>query len=81
MVPIAGKGLGEGDGSNVDCNYGVGLWGDVLGADFEDMATGANHPVTGQTAIPRGEWQSADGKISKPFQVRIVRPAGKSFKQ
>jgi hypothetical protein len=56
LVPIAGKGLGEGDGSNVDCNYGFGLWGDVLGADFEDMATGANHPVTGKTAIPRGEW-------------------------
>ncbi|HEY5920561.1 MAG TPA: LamG-like jellyroll fold domain-containing protein [Kofleriaceae bacterium] len=56
LVPIAGKGLGEGDGSNIDCNYGFGFWGDVLGADFEDMAAGANHPVTGKTAIPRGEW-------------------------
>lgn len=56
LVPIATKGLGEGDGSNIDCNYGFGFWGDVLGADFEDMATGANHPVTGTTAIPRGEW-------------------------
>src|SRR5574338_1155486 len=56
LVPIAGKGLGEGDGSNVDCNYGFGFWGDVLGADFEDMATGANHPVIGHTALPRGEW-------------------------
>src|SRR5687768_10034152 len=56
LVPIAGKGLGEGDGSNVDCNYGFGFWGDVLGADFEDAATGANHPVTGKTAIARGEW-------------------------
>jgi hypothetical protein len=56
LVPIAGKGLGEGDGSNIDCNYGFGFWGDVLGADFEDMATGANHPVMGKTGIPRGEW-------------------------
>ncbi|HUS29012.1 MAG TPA: LamG-like jellyroll fold domain-containing protein [Kofleriaceae bacterium] len=56
LVPIAGKGLGEGDKSNVDCNYSVGFWGDVLGADFEDMATGANHPVMGKTAVPRGEW-------------------------
>jgi hypothetical protein len=56
LVPIAGKGLGEGDGSNIDCNYGFGFWGDVLGADFEDMATGANHPVIGKTAIARGEW-------------------------
>jgi hypothetical protein len=56
LVPIAGKGLGEGDGTNIDCNYGFGFWGDVLGADFEDMASGGNHPVTGKTAIPRGEW-------------------------
>ena len=56
LVPIAGKGLGEGDGTNVDCNYAFGFWGDVLGADFEDMAAGANHPVMGKTAIPRGEW-------------------------
>jgi hypothetical protein len=56
LVPIAGKGRGESDGTNVDCNYAFGFWGDVLGADFEDMATGANHPVTGHTAVPRGEW-------------------------
>jgi hypothetical protein len=56
LVPIAAKGLGEGDGSNIDCNYAFGLWGDVLGADFEDMATGANHPVVGTTAIEPGIW-------------------------
>jgi hypothetical protein len=56
LVPIAGKGLGEGDGSNIDSNYGFGFWGDVLGADFEDMVSGGNHPVTGNTAIARGEW-------------------------
>jgi len=56
LVPIAGKGRGEQDGSNLDCNYAFGFWGDVLGADFEDMATGLNHPVTGTTPIPIGEW-------------------------
>jgi len=56
VVPIAGKGRGEDDGSNVDCNYAFGFVGEVLGADFEDMASGANHPVLGRTAIPRGEW-------------------------
>jgi hypothetical protein len=56
LVPIAAKGLGEGDGSNIDCNYLFGFTGDVIGADFEDMATGANHPVYGKTAITRGTW-------------------------
>src|SRR5688500_9166285 len=56
LVPIAAKGLGEGDGSTLDCNYMFGFAGDVLGADFEDMASGGNHPVYGKTAIRRGEW-------------------------
>jgi hypothetical protein len=56
LVPLITKGRGESDGSNVDCNYAFGFYGDVLGADFEDMATGANHPVYGKTAIPYGEW-------------------------
>jgi len=56
LVPIAGKGRGEDDGSNVDCNYAFGFFGEVLGADFEDMATGGNHPVVGRTAVPLGEW-------------------------
>jgi hypothetical protein len=56
LVPLMTKGLGEGDKSNIDCNYAFGLWGDVLGADFEDMATGANHPVMGKTAITRDQW-------------------------
>lgn len=56
LVPIAGKGRGEEDGSPLDCNYAFGFAGDVLGADFEDMATGGNHPVRGATPIPIGEW-------------------------
>jgi hypothetical protein len=56
LVPIMGKGRGESDGTNVDCNYAFGFAGDVIGADFEDAATGANHPVNGKTKIPMGEW-------------------------
>ena len=56
LVPIAGKGRGENDGSNVDCNYAFGFAGDRLGADFEDMASGANHPITGSTPVTLREW-------------------------
>lgn len=56
VVPIAGKGRGEHDGSNLDCNYAFGFAGDVLGADFEDAASGANHPVIGKTPLAIGEW-------------------------
>ena len=56
LVPIAGKGRGESDGSNLDCNYAFGFDGDVLGADFEDKATGLNHPIVGSTAVTMGVW-------------------------
>lgn len=56
LVPIISKGRGESDGSELDCNYAFGFYGDVLGADFEDMASGKNHPIQGQTAIPLGSW-------------------------
>lgn len=56
MVPLVTKGRGEDDGSNVDCNYAFGLFGDVLGADFEDLASGANHPVRGTRTVTWGEW-------------------------
>ena len=56
LVPIMGKGRGENDGTTADCNYAFGFAGDVLGADFEDSATGANHPVLGKKRIAIGEW-------------------------
>lgn len=67
LVPIAGRGRGEKDNPiNLNCNYAFGFNGGVLGADFEDDATGANHPVRGQTAVPFGEWHHVaatfDGK-------------------
>lgn len=55
-VPLITKGRGESDGTNVDCNYALGFVGEVIGADFEDYESGANHPVIGTTQIDRGRW-------------------------
>ncbi len=56
LVPIITRGRGERDGSNLDCNYAFGFVGEVLAADFEDLASGANHPIQGKTPIPIGQW-------------------------
>lgn len=56
LIPLITKGRGQNDGSNVDCNYAFGFFGDVLGADFEDLATGANHPVRGSRTVTWGVW-------------------------
>ena len=46
------KGRNETDGNNTDMNYFLGINADrVLVADFEDQASGANHPVTGNRRI------------------------------
>ena len=58
MIPLIAKGRGESDGTNVDCNYFFGIRASdgVLAADFEDMATGANHPVVGTTPVSSNVW-------------------------
>lgn len=60
-IPLIAKGRGESDGSNVDCNYFLGIRASdgVLGADFEDLATGLNHPAFGTTPITLNEWHHA----------------------
>ncbi len=60
-VPLVCKGVSEGDGSNIDANYffGIRTGDNVLAADFEDMATGLNHPVAGVTAIQNDVWYHA----------------------
>ncbi len=57
-IPLVTKGMAQSDTSNIDMNYFLGIRSDgVLAADFEDMATGANHPVGGATLIPaNGVW-------------------------
>ena len=60
-IPLVTKGRGEADGSNLDMNYFLGISGTsrVLVADFEDTATGLNHPVQGVTAICDNVWYHA----------------------
>ena len=57
--PLITKGRGEGDGSNVDMNYFFGIQDGKLAADFEDSATGLNHPVIGSSTVATGVWQHA----------------------
>jgi hypothetical protein len=60
-MPLFGKGRGESDGSNVDCNIFFGITtGGILVADFESQATGLNHPITAtNTPIVNGTWHHA----------------------
>ena len=46
-VPLVTKGMAETEGGPVDMNYFLGIRQSdgVLAADFEDTATGLNHPV------------------------------------
>lgn len=57
VEPILSKGRGEDDGSTVDCNYVFGVDAEGhLAADFEDLASGLNHPVTGTAVLETGAW-------------------------
>ncbi len=57
VYPLIDKGRGEADGSNVDCNYLFGVQADFrLGADFEDLNSGLNHPVAGNIVLAAGVW-------------------------
>src|SRR5207244_8807444 len=61
-IPLVTKGMAETEGSNVDMNYFLGISSttNTLVTDFEDTATGLNHPVAGTTAIPSdGAWRHA----------------------
>ncbi len=60
-VPILTKGRNEDDGSNRDMNYWLGIDNatNKIAADFEDMATGLNHPVRGTTALSNNVWYHA----------------------
>ena len=61
-IPLVTKGMAEVEGTNQDMNYFLGIRQSdgVLAADFEDNATGLNHPVAGVTAIPaNGTWHHA----------------------
>ncbi len=63
--PLVTKGRGEADGSNVDCNYFLGI--DAAGrliADFEaapaaGISAGQNYPITGSGTVIPGAWNHA----------------------
>lgn len=59
--PLVAKGRAEVDGNNRDMNYFLGIQGTsrVLVADFEDMASGANHRIVGKTCICDTLWHHA----------------------
>ena len=58
IYPVLTKGMGEGETpANLNTNYFLGITADgYVGADFEDIAGGANHPAWGTTSIPLNEW-------------------------
>jgi hypothetical protein len=64
-IPLVTKGTSEGDGSNIDCNYfmGINTSGNKLCADFEEGAGGTspglNHPISGTTTIVTNVWYHA----------------------
>jgi concanavalin A-like lectin/glucanase superfamily protein/K319-like protein len=58
-VPLITKGMAQSEGGTVDMNYFLGISAATgqLAADFEDTATGGNHPITGTAPIPAdGSW-------------------------
>ncbi len=63
VVPIVTKGRGEGDGTNVDMNWflGIDTGTNRLAADFEEAvagsgASGLNHSIIGNTAVTSNVW-------------------------
>ena len=83
-IPLVAKGMAEVEGSNKDMNYFLGIRQSdgVLAADFEDMATGLNHPVAGVTAIPaNGAWHHAaatyDGTTWRLYLDGVARRAAR----
>ena len=64
-VPLVTKGRAQSDGTNVDCNYFLGV--DTSGrlvADFEaapapGITAGQNYPVTGVATVPMNVWNHA----------------------
>jgi hypothetical protein len=72
-APLVTKGRGEADGGNFDMNYYLGV-SDIDGrlmVDFEDMASGGNHPLAGVTPTGFETWYHAaftyDGSVMRIY--------------
>jgi hypothetical protein len=62
LVPLVTHGSSDVDNKDYnDANWilGINTAGNVIAADFEDMNTGLNHPVSGTTAIADNVWHHA----------------------
>lgn len=96
-VPLIAKGRAEGasEGTNRDMNYflGINTATNTLVADFEDSATGLNHPVSGTSTIASdGSWHHAaasfdgthwriylDGRRQEKLEVGSFSPRSDSI--
>jgi uncharacterized repeat protein (TIGR01451 family) len=60
-IPLVAHGAQQSEGSTVDANWMLVIDDvtDTVAADFEDMATGLNHPVVGVTPILDNTWHHA----------------------
>jgi len=65
FVPLVTKGAAQGDASNVDADYvlGINTAGNVIAADFEEggagTSPGLNHPLSGVTPVVNNTWYHA----------------------
>jgi hypothetical protein len=71
IVPIAGKGSCKTDEATVDCNYTLGLRGDLLFADFEQDDDGTNHPIVGRVVIPWDEWHHVAASYDGTWRLYV----------
>ncbi len=60
-IPLVTHGAPQAEGSSVDANWVLVIddTTDTIAADFEDMASGGNHPVYGVTPIANDFWHHA----------------------
>ena len=76
IIPLVTKGRGEGDNSNLDMNYVLGIQNNRLAADFEEGAgqasPGLNHPVYGNTVITTNAWHHAAATYDSANAVWIL---------
>ena len=63
VIPLVSKGRAQGEGTNTDINYLLGIntvgGGAVIAADFEEgpgVSPGVNHGISGVTPIVTGGW-------------------------
>ena len=84
-IPLITKGRAEAETpANLNMNYflGIDATTGTLVADFEDTASGGNHPVTGTAVVTSNVWHHAaatySGSTWQPLPRRRPRPDARS---